>query len=326
MIFRKTIMHIVVIDDFENALAILQTSSIVNSKASIERYQDRLTGDALVKALKPANILVMNRDRTPLTKSLIEQLPDLQYVIFTGSRNLQVDYAALKERNIPISYTEFGPSKETTVELTWALILAAYKRIGEQSQLLKDGQWRNEHSVLPALLGERLGVLGLGNIGAKVAKVGLAFGMDVVTWSPNMTPARAAEHGVQAVSQEELLKTSKIVTLHLVPGQGTKGIMNAQTLSLMRSDALLVNTSRSTLINTPDLVAALRAGKPAMAALDVYDDEPLPQNHSFRELNQILMTPHLGFVSQPVYHKLTQGSLSAVEAFLQGKPLINLVQ
>jgi phosphoglycerate dehydrogenase-like enzyme len=319
-------MHIVVLDDFENALAVLKNNHTVKDKATIDLYQDRLVGDALVNALKPANVIVMNRDRTPLRKALLDQLPNLQYVVFTGSRNLLIDYDVLEERKIPVSYTEFGPSKETTVELTWALILAAYKRIGEQSQLLQEGKWRNEYSVLPALIGERLGVLGLGNIGSKVAKVGVAFGMDVVTWSPNMTPERAAEHGVKAVSKEELLSTSKIVTLHLVPGDTTRGIINAQSLSLMRNDALLVNTSRSTLIKTVDLVEALKVGKPGMAALDVYDDEPLPLNDPLRQLNNILMTPHLGFVSQPVYQRLSQGAVMAVEAWLKGEPLVNIVK
>jgi phosphoglycerate dehydrogenase-like enzyme len=319
-------MHIVVLDDFENSLSILKSNSLITSKATLEIHQDRLVGEALLTALKPADIIVMSRDRTPLRKVLIDQLPQLKYVIFTGSRNLLVDYDVLAQRQIPISCTEFGPSKETTVELTWALILSAYKRVHEQSQLIEDGVWRNQHSVLPALIGERLGVLGLGNIGAKVAKVGLAFGMDVITWSPHMTPERAAEHGVKSVSQEELLSTSKIVTLHLVPGQTTRGIMNAQTLSLMRPDALLVNTSRSTLIQTADLVAALKLGRPGMAALDVYDDEPLPKDDPFRQLRNILMTPHLGFVSQPVYKKLTQGVVNALEAWFKNEPLVNLVK
>ena len=319
-------MHIVVIDDFENALSILKNSSVVQEKATIDIYSDRLLGDDLLKALKPADVRVMHRERTPLRKPLIDQLPNLKYVVFTGSRNLLVDYDVLEQKNIPISFTEFGPSKETTVELTWALILAAYKRVSEQSDLITQGKWRNNHSVLPALIGERLGVLGLGNIGAKVAKVGVAFGMDVVTWSPNMTPERAAQHGVTAVSKEELLSTSKIVTLHLVPGETTRGIINADTLSLMRKDSLIVNTSRSTLINTQDLVLALKNGQPGMAALDVYDDEPLPMDHPFRQLSNILMTPHLGFVSEPVYKRLSQGALMAVEAWLKGDTLVNIVK
>ena len=141
-----------------------------------------------------------------------------------------------------------------------------------------------------------------------------------------MTPERAAEHGVKSVTKEELLRTSKIVTLHLVPGETTRGIINAQTLSLMRNDALLVNTSRSTLIKTADLVAALKLGNPGMAALDVYDEEPLPMSDSFRQLNNILMTPHLGFVAQPVYQRLSQGAVMAIEAWLKGEPLVNIVK
>ena len=319
-------MHIVVFDDFENSLSILKSNPVITAKASLDIHQDRLVGGALVTALKPADVIVMSRDRTPLRKDLLDQLPQLKYVVFTGSRNLLVDYDVLEQRQIPISYTEFGPSKETTVELTWALILAAYKRVHEQSQLIEQGVWRNQYSVLPALIGERLGVLGLGNIGAKVAKVGLAFGMDVVTWSPHMTSERAAEHGVQSVSKEELLSTSRIVSLHLVPGQTTRGIMNAQTLSLMRSDALLVNTSRSTLIQTADLVEALKIGKPAMAAIDVFDDEPLPKDDPFRQISNILMTPHLGFVSEPVYKRLTAGVVKALEAWVKEEPLVNLVK
>ena len=171
-------MHIVVLDDFENSLSILKSNPVITAKASLDIHQDRLVGGALVTALKPADVIVMSRDRTPLRKDLLDQLPQLKYVVFTGSRNLLVDYDVLEQRQIPISYTEFGPSKETTVELTWALILAAYKRVHEQSQLIEQGVWRNQYSVLPALIGERLGVLGLGNIGAKVAKVGLAFDLE----------------------------------------------------------------------------------------------------------------------------------------------------
>lgn len=319
-------MHIVVLDDFENALALLKTNPVVVARATIDLHSERLVGEALVQALINAQVIILNRDRTPLRQALIDQLPNLKYVIFTGSRNLSIDYDALEKRHIPVSFTAFGPSKETTVELTWALILAAYKRIGEQSQLIKDGQWRNASSILPALLGERLGVLGLGNIGSKVAKVGLAFGMDVVTWSPHMTPERAAEHGVKSVSQEELLTTSKIITLHLIPGETTRGIIAEKSLAMMRSDALLVNTSRSTLINTKDLIAALRLGKPGMAALDVYDDEPLPLGDALRQVSNVLMTPHLGFVAQPVYDKITSGAVQAIEAWLRGEALVNVVQ
>jgi phosphoglycerate dehydrogenase-like enzyme len=319
-------MHIVVLDDYENNLSFLNTNQVIAEHASLEIHQEHLTGEALLSCLINADVIVMNRDRTPLKKPLIDQLLKLKYVLFTGNRNLAIDYAELEHRQIPVSYTEMGPSKETTVELTWALILSAYKRIGEQSALIEAGQWRNQHSILPALIGERLGVLGLGNIGAKVAKVGLAFGMEVVTWSPRMTPERAAEHGVSSVSKEELLSTSKIVSLHLVPGETTRGIMNAQSLALMRPDSLLVNTSRSTLINTSELLDALKMGKPGMAALDVFDEEPIPLSSPLHGAPNLLMTPHLGFVSQPIFATMAKGVQEVLENWVKTGQPINQVK
>ena len=319
-------MHIVVLDDYENNLNFLKENQSITERATLEIHQEHLTGEALLAVLVKADVLVMNRDRTPLRKPLIEQLPKLKYVLFTGNRNLAIDYDELEKRQIPISYTEMGPSKETTVELTWALILSTYKRINEQSSLISQGKWRNEHSVLPALIGERFGVLGLGNIGAKVAKVATAFGMDVVTWSPRMTPERAAEHGVRSVSLEELLSTSKIVSLHLVPGETTKGIMNAERLALMRPDSLLVNTSRSTLINTSELLLALQNGRPGMAALDVFDEEPIPLSSPLNGVPNLFMTPHLGFVAQPIFQTMAKGVQEVLESWLIHGQAINLVK
>ncbi|SMC48297.1 D-2-hydroxyacid dehydrogenase family protein [Polynucleobacter kasalickyi] len=319
-------MKIVVLDDYEKSMIFLKDNNKISSKASIQIHHQRLIGDALVDAIRDANVVVLMRDRTPFRAELINQLNELQYVIFTGNRNMAIDYDVLAAKNIPVSYTEFGPSKETTVELTWALILSAYKRIGEQNLVAMSGAWRNEHSVLPALHGERLGVLGLGSIGSKVAKVGLAFGMDVVTWSPNMTPERAAVHGVKAVSLEELLQTSRIVSLHLVPGEGTKYVMNAERLAMMRADSFLVNTSRSTLIVTADLVQALQNGKPSMALLDVFDQEPINLEEELFKLPNVFITPHLGFVHQPIFKNLTMGAQAALEAWVSGEPLVNQVQ
>ena len=316
-------MKIVVLDDYEKSMVFLKDNAIIKSHASLEIFHDRLLGSALINAIKEANVVVLMRDRTPFKADLIEQLPNLKYVIFTGNRNMQIDYDLLAAKNIPVSCTDFGPSKETTVELTWALILSAYKRIGEQNKVAMSGTWRNEHSVLPALIGERLGVLGLGSIGAKVAKVGLAFGMDVVTWSPNMTQERADVHGVKAVSLDELLQTSKIVSLHLVPGVGTKHVMNAERLAMMRADSFLVNTSRSTLIVTEDLIEALKKGHPGMALLDVFDHEPISLDEPLFKLPNIFITPHLGFVHQPIFKNLTKGTQLALEAWLKGEPLVN---
>jgi phosphoglycerate dehydrogenase-like enzyme len=241
--------------------------------------------------------------------------------MFTGKRNGTLDSAALLARNIPIACTPGGPSKETTTELTWALILGAAKQLVRQNHLVISGGWRDELSVLPMLSGERLGVIGLGAIGSSVARVGKAFGMDIVTWSPNMTPERAQAEGAISLTLNELLSTSKVVTLHLVAGPGTKGLIGADQLSLMRPDSILVNTSRSALIHMPDLCAALQKGAPGQAAIDVFDIEPLPQNDPLRNTPNLLTTPHLGFIAEPVFKMFSQGITETLEAWLDQKPI-----
>jgi phosphoglycerate dehydrogenase-like enzyme len=187
--------------------------------------------------------------------------------------------------------------------------------------LLAKGGWRDSHSVLPMLSGQRLGILGLGGIGSRVARVGHAFGMEVVCWSPKMTPERAAAENATSVSMDELLSTSKVVSLHLVAGPGSKGIIGADQLALMRPDSILVNTSRSSLITMPDLLSALKKGTPAQAAIDVFDIEPLPLDDSLRNTPNLLVTPHLGFVAEPIFAAFAKGITETLEAWLDGRPL-----
>jgi phosphoglycerate dehydrogenase-like enzyme len=199
--------------------------------------------------------------------------------------------------------------------------LSGSKRLVEQNQLMASGGWRNELSVLPMLSGERLGVMGLGAIGSRVARVGNAFGMEVVTWSPRMTSERAASENAKSVSLDELLSTSKIVTMHLVAGPGTKGIISADQLALMRPDAMLVNTSRSALINMSDLQEALKIGHPGQAAIDVFDIEPLPVGDLLRNTPNLLVTPHLGFIAEPIFETFSKGITETLEAWINQKPI-----
>jgi phosphoglycerate dehydrogenase-like enzyme len=205
--------------------------------------------------------------------------------------------------------------------MTWALILAAAKRLEDHVALVRQGRWRDGKALPVVLGGERLGLIGFGGIGAKVGKVGQAFGMEVVTWSPNMTPQRAAEGGATAVTLEELLATSKVVSLHLVPANGTRKLLNAQRLATMRPDSILVNTARAALIDMAALPAALDAGRPGIAALDVYDDEPLPAGYDLARRENVVLTPHLGFVNDPVFGKFGPGVVENLLAWLDGKPL-----
>ena len=318
---------IVVVGDAEQALQRLGDWRAIQAAADVTIHYLPLSGNALVGALKDADAVVLVRDRTPFDAALLAALPKLRYVVFTGTRNGTLDLAALKARNIPVSHTDWGPSKESTCELTWSLILAATRQLEPQTALLRSGQWRPDQALPLAgvLHGQTLGLIGLGEIGGRVAKVGQALGMNVLAWSPHMTPERAAQHGATAVSLEELLGTSKVVSLHLVPTPATRQLLNAERLALMRPDSLLVNTSRSALVDGAALVKALEKGRPGFAALDVFDAEPLPPNDPLRQLPNVLLTPHLGFVTEPVFERFAEGVTQCLQAWLDGQPLLRVV-
>jgi len=318
--------RIVVLDDYERSLRHLADWSEIDRLADVEVKHDPLRGDSLHATLAGADAIVLVRDRTPLRADLIERLPKLRYVIFTGARNTALDAKALAARGIPVSHTEWGPSKESTCELTWALILAASKRLEAKFNKMRAGGWRDEQPLPSMLAGQRLGLIGLGEIGGRVARVAQAFGMEVVAWSPRMTPQRAAEKGATAVTLEDLLSSSKVVSLHLVPTDQTRGLLNTERLARMREDAIVVNTSRSALIEMPSLLAALQAGKPAMAALDVYDEEPLAKDHPLRSLANVVLTPHIGFVSEPVFEAFARGVTECLRAWLRDEPIVRPVK
>ena len=313
--------NIVVLGDYERALRRFSDWKKLEQQAKLTIHHEPLRDEALYEAVKDADAIAIVRDRAPMNAAMIARLPKLKFLMFTGERNGTLEASALVARNIPMAHTAGGPSKETTAELTWALILGASKRLIEENKLIASGGWRDELSVLPMLSGERLGVMGLGAIGSRVARVGAAFGMEVVTWSPRMTPERAAAENATAVSLDELLKTSKIVTMHLVAGPGTKGLISADQLALMRADAILVNTSRSALIHMGDLQKALAAGRPGQAALDVFDVEPLPENDPLRNTPNLLVTPHLGFIAEPIFAAFSAGITETLEAWLDNKPV-----
>lgn len=319
--------HIVVLGDYEHALRRLGQWQTIDAQAKVTVISHALTGAALVAELRDADAIVLVRDRTPFDASLLAQLPRLQYLVFTGTRNTTLDRQALAQRGIPVSHTEWGPSKDSTCEMTWALILAAMRRLEQNTQRLRRGQWRAEQAepLAGVLKGETLGLIGLGEIGGRVAKVGQAFGMHVITWSPHMTPKRASAHGATAVPLADLLQTSKVVSLHLVPSAATVHLLNATNLALMRSDSLLVNSSRSALIHTGDLIRALQQGRPGFAALDVFDSEPLPANDALRTAPNVLLTPHLGFVTEPVYQRFADGVTECLGAWLAAKPLVRVL-
>jgi phosphoglycerate dehydrogenase-like enzyme len=312
---------IVVLDDFERVARDYADWSAVDAKAEVRVYREALRGQALLDALLPASAVVLMRDRTPFLADLIEKLPNLKLVHFTGTRNGALDTKALAARGIPVLHTGWGPNKDATTEMTWALILAAQKRLVSQHNALLHGTWRPHDTLSPVLHGQRIGIAGLGEIGGRVANVAKAFGMEVVTWSPNMTQERAAAKGATSVSFDELVATSHIITAHLVLGPTTRNLFGAAQFAAMRRDAIFVNTSRAGLADEVALAAALKAGRPAMGALDVFSEEPVPTTHPLVGLPNVVLTPHLGFVCEPVFRKFYGDVVEALTAWLDGKPL-----
>src|SRR6185312_6511051 len=313
--------RIVVLDDYEDSLRKTADWAPVESRADVKVHTQRLRGDSLLDAVREADAIVVVRDRTPFKAELLANLPNLKLFVFTGARNTQLDTEALKARGIPVGHTEMGESKASTTEITWALILAAAKRLEAYLALVRVGGWRDAGPLPAVLSGERLGLVGFGGIGARVGKVGAAFGMEVVTWSPHMTAERAAAGGARSVSLEDLLSTSKVVSLHLVPSPETRKLLDARRLATMREGSILVNSARSALIDMAALPAALDAGRPAIAALDVYDDEPLTPGNVLAKREDVVLTPHLGFVNDPVFRNFGPGVVANLIAWLEGKPL-----
>ena len=313
---------VVVLDDYEQSLRKTADWSAVDARADVQVHHERLRGAALLDAIRDADAVVVMRDRTPFKADLIAQLPKLKLFMFTGARNTQFDAAALKARGIPVGCTEMGDSKASTTEITWALILAAAKRLEAYLALVRAGKWRDGAGLPVTLAGQRLGVVGLGSIGSRVAQVGKAIGMEIVAWSPHMTAERAEKGGAKSVTLEELLSTAKVVTLHLVPSPETRKLVSAERLATMRPDSILVNTARSALIDMAALEKALEAGRPGIAALDVYDDEPLAPGNSLAKRANVVLTPHLGFVNDPVFGRFGPGVVANLLAWMDGKPLV----
>jgi phosphoglycerate dehydrogenase-like enzyme len=277
--------------------------------------------EAAAAKLAPFQILCLMRERTAFPRALVERLPSLKFVSLTGLRAGTMDSKALGERGIPVSNTRPGSSTGLTAELAWGLIIMAARGLAQGERNMRSGRW---HEGLPngiALEGKRLGLMGLGKIGQRVGAIGKAFGMQVQAWSQNLTPERAAEGGGAYVSKEALVATSDVLSLHLVLSERTRGIVGRTELESMKEGAILVNVSRGPLVDETALLDGLRKGRPAHAALDVYDREPLPADHPLRRLKNVTLSPHLGYVNDENLRIFHQDSVENVEAWLDGKPI-----
>jgi phosphoglycerate dehydrogenase-like enzyme len=262
-------------------------------------------------------VVVALRVRTRFGRTVLEGLPNLRFIVTTGTRNAAIDLAAAAERGVPVSGT--GMSKHAAGEHTWALLMAAARHIPEEVAAIRGGGWQTR--VGTELHGRTLGVVGLGHIGAQVARYGQAFGMTVKAWSVNLDADRAESLGVQAVTKAELFDESDVVSVHLVLSERTFGIVGARELELLGPDGLLVNTSRGPLVDEAALVEALTSGALGAAALDVYDTEPLPVDHPLRSLPNVLATGHIGFVTAQGYGVAYSQAVENIQAWLKGEPI-----
>jgi phosphoglycerate dehydrogenase-like enzyme len=306
-------MRVAILDDYQDVALTMADWSQVAERATITVFNDHAADpDAVVERLAPFDVVCVMRERTPLPKDVIERLPRLKMIASTGPFNAAVDVEAAEERGIYVSTT--GGYVESTVELTWALILTTARRIVDESASVRDGGWQT--SVGRQLGGSVLGVLGLGRIGSRVAKVGKAFGMDIIAWSTNLTPEAAEQAGAVYVPKDELFSRADVLTVHLKLSERSSGLVGAEELALMKPTALLVNTSRGPIVDESALVEALRSRRIAGAGLDVFDIEPLPSGHPLRSLDNVIATPHIGYVAEQVYRVFYGESAAKIAGWL----------
>jgi phosphoglycerate dehydrogenase-like enzyme len=313
-------LKLAILDDYQRiALESADWKRLQGVEISVFHQALSSVEDAAAK-LAPFDILCLMRERTAFPRALIERLPNLKFVSLTGHRAGSLDSRALAERRIPVSHTRSGNGLEATAELTWGLIIAAARNLAQAERNMRSGLWHEGLAPGRALGGKRLGILGLGKIGSHVARIGKAFGMELAAWSQNLTPEKAKAAGAVLVSREELFSGSDVVSIHLVLSERTRGLVRAEELSRMKSGAILVNVSRGPIVVEPDLIDALRTGR-LHAALDVYDREPLPADHPLRQMKNVTLSPHLGYVNEENYRVFYADTVENVAAWLAGKPI-----
>lgn len=311
-------IQVAILDDYQGvALASADWRSL-HPAAQIQVFTDHLDDvESLARRLHVFEAVVLMRERTPFPRTLLEKLPNLRLIVTAGMRNAAIDVEAATARGVLVCGTEMAPYP--TAELTWGLIIALFRQIPREDQAVRAGRWQT--TLGRDLKGATLGIVGLGKLGAQVASIGRAFGMNVIAWSQNLTADKAAEHGAALVTKEDLFARADLVTIHVVLSDRSRGLVGAADLARMKKDAFLVNTSRGPIVDEGALVAALRDGRLAGAALDVFDPEPLPPDHPLRTLDNVILTPHLGYVTAANYRLVYGQAVEAVRGFLAGTPV-----
>jgi len=308
-----------ILDDYQNVAMGFADWSPIAKDVEIKVFNKPFASqDEAIKALQGFAIVVGMRERTPFPRKMIEALPDLKLLITTGARNNSFDMKACAERGVAVCGT--GSVGSPTTGIAFGLMLELTRRIGFENARLKAGEaW--QVTIGRDLEGLTLGILGLGRLGQRSATVGKAFGMNTIAWSQNLTAEKAEAGGAHLVSKEDLFRKADIVTIHLVLSDRSRGLVGAQELGLMKKTSYLINTSRGPIVDEKSLIAALQAKSIAGAGLDVFDVEPLPLDHPFRKLDNVVITPHLGYVSEQNYRKYFPDIVEDIRAWLDGKPV-----
>ena len=308
-----------ILDDYQNCALEVADWSIVGKEVETKTFSDHLGGsENVTKALQGFDIVALMRERTLFDRKVIEALPDLKLIVTCGMRNAAIDVGFAKERGIPCLGTESAGFP--TAELTIGIMLELARKIGWEDNRMKSGErWQKTLGI--ELEGRTLGVLGLGKLGGRTARIAKAIGMRIIAWSQNLTAEKAQEAGAELVTKEELFRQSDFLTIHLVLSPRSRGLVGAQELALMKKSAYLVNTSRGPIVDETALIAALREKRIAGAGLDVFDPEPLPVDHPLRKLDNVVLTPHLGYVTAENYRRYYGGMVENIRSWLDGKPI-----
>ena len=311
-------MKVAILDDCQNVSLILGNFEKLKKDFDFKVFNQPFDNEEnIIEQLKDFDVLLVMRERTPITKKIILNLKNLKLIITSGMQNKSIDFITAKEKKILVCGTD--SSNNSTAELTWALILGLARNLREEGENMYQGYWQTTLGY--ELKGKTLGIIGLGKIGSQVSKVALAFGMNVIAWSENLKLSVAKDNQVLAVTKEELLKKSDFITIHTVLSNRTKNLITKKDLELMKETAFLINTSRGPIVNEFDLVEALEKNLIAGAGLDVYDIEPLPENHKLRFLSNALLLPHLGYVTKENYEVIYTQMFENLKSFAEGKPI-----
>ena len=310
--------RVAILDDYQGVALSMADWSSLGPGVSLHPFHERIgSEDELAERLRTFDVIVAMRERTPFPASLIERLPSLKLLVTTGRRNAAIDVKAANARGIVVSGT--GTLPMPPVELTWGLILSLARRIPLESIAMRSGAWQTTVGV--GLHGKTLGVIGLGRLGSDVARIGKAFGMHVIAWSQNLTREKTDPLDVELVDKASLFRRSDIATVHLVLSDRTRGIVGERELTTMKPTAFLINTARGPVVDEHALIHALRHSVIAGAGLDVFDEEPLPADHPLRRLENVVLTPHLGYVTAENYRLAYGEAVEDVRAFLAGAPV-----